>query len=191
MACAQGEFELHVSPSLCLCTVSQEAMNIDSKPKGHVHCPCEVCLGEPVYPTTAWRHIQRSKKAKFANEVQDEIDCCSLAEPESIETDETETFVNFEKDVAYTSGFHSENASAEFCNFAENESGTSSEISMGDNSDLDSMLSESSSNVDENDSESEREDEGTRGDDINKFVCHAILRAVEMKEKKFMLYPEF
>ena len=56
---------------------------------------CEVCSGEPVYLTTAWRHIQRSKKAKFANEVQDEIDCCSLAEPESIETEETETVVNF------------------------------------------------------------------------------------------------
>ena len=67
MACAQGEFEIHVSPSLCFCTVSQEAININSKSKGHVHCPCEVCSGEPVYPTTAWRHIQRSKKAKFAN----------------------------------------------------------------------------------------------------------------------------
>lgn len=83
-----------------------------------------------------------------------------------LETEETETVVNFKKDVAYASGFHSENASAEFCNF-----------------DVDSMLSESSSNVDEDDSESEREDEGTRGDDINKFVCDAILRAVEMKDQ--------
>lgn len=71
MACARGEFE--ISPSLCFCTVSQEAININSKSKGHVHCPCEVCSGEPVYPTTAWRHIQRWRKAKFANEVQDEI----------------------------------------------------------------------------------------------------------------------
>ena len=45
------------------------------------------------------------------------------------------------------------------------------------------MLSESSSNVEEDDSESEREDEGTRGDDIKKFVCDAILRAVEMKDQ--------
>ena len=72
-----------------------------------------MCSGELVYPTTAWRHIQRSKKAKFANEVQDEIDC-SLAEPESIETEEIESVVNFEKDLAYACGFHSENASGEF-----------------------------------------------------------------------------
>ena len=69
MACAQREFE--ISPSICFCTISQEAININAKSKGHVHCPCEVCSGEPVYPTTAWRHIQRSKKAKFTNEVQD------------------------------------------------------------------------------------------------------------------------
>lgn len=56
MACARREFE--IPPSLCFCTVSQEAININSKSKGHVHCPCEVCSGEPVYPTTAWRHIQ-------------------------------------------------------------------------------------------------------------------------------------
>lgn len=54
---------------------------------------------------------------------------------------------------------------------------------MGDHSDEDCMLSESSSNVEEDDSESEREDEGTRGDDIKKFVCDAILRAVEMKDQ--------
>lgn len=42
---------------------------------------------------------------------------------------------------------------------------------------------ESSSNVNENDSESEREDEGTHGDDMNKFVCDAILCAVELKDQ--------
>lgn len=125
--------------------------------------------------------IQRSKKAKFANEVQDEIDCCLLAAPESIETEESVD--NFEKNSAYACGFHSEDTSEEFCNFAENESQTISELSMGDHSDVDSMLSESSSNVDEDESESEREDEGTPVDDINKFVCDAILRAVEMKDQ--------
>ena len=115
MACAQQEFK--ISPSICFCTISQEAININAKSKGHVHCPCEVCSGEPVYPTTAWRHIQRSKKAKFTNEVQDENDCCSLAEPESIQAQEGVD--SFEKNVAYACGFHSENASAEFCNFAE------------------------------------------------------------------------
>jgi len=46
-----------------------------------------VCTGEPVYPTTAWRHIQRLKKAKFLNEVQDE-DCplTALEKPVNIET---------------------------------------------------------------------------------------------------------
>ena len=54
---------------------------------------------------------------------------------------------------------------------------------MGDHSDEDFMVSESSSNVEEDDSESEREDEGTRGDDIKKFVCDAILQAVEMRDQ--------
>lgn len=122
MACTRREFE--IPPSLCFCIVSQEAININSKSKGHVHCPCEVCSGEPVYPTTAWRHIQRSKKAKFANEVQDEIDCCSLAKPTEESVD------NFEKNPVYACGFHSEDTSEECCNFAENESETSSELSI-------------------------------------------------------------
>ena len=54
---------------------------------------------------------------------------------------------------------------------------------MGDHSDVDSMLSETSSNVDGDESESEREDGGAPGDDVNKFVCDAILRAVEMKDQ--------
>ena len=100
--------------------------------------------------------------------------------------------VNFEKDVASACGFHSEDASAEFCNFAENKSGTNNEISMGDHSDVDSMFSESSSNADKDDSESEREDEGTRGDDINKFVYNTIQFTRGSNEgSNFMLNPEF
>ena len=87
------------------------------------------------------------------------------------------------KNAVYACGFHSEDTSEEFCNFAENESETNSELSMGDHSDVDSMLNETSSNVDGDESESEREDEGAHGDDINKFVCDAILRAVEMKDQ--------
>ena len=130
-----------------------------------------------MYPTTAWRHIQRSKKAKFANEVQGEIDCCSLAEPTEESGD------NFEENAVYACGFHLEDASEEFCNFAENERERNSELSMGDHSDVDSMLNETGSNVDGDESESEREDEGAHGDDINKFVCDAILHAVEMKDQ--------
>lgn len=105
-----------------------------------------------------------------------------LVELESIEIDEIEIFVNFEKNVVYVFGFYFENVLVEFCNFVENESGINSEISMGDNFDLDFMFSESSLNVDENDSDSEREDEGICGDDINKFVCDVILCVVEMKD---------
>ena len=85
MACKQLDED--TCPSVCFCTVNQEATNINLKSNGHVHCPCEVCTGEPVYPTTAWRHLQRSKKAKFSNnEVQDEVDCCFTAEPVNIES---------------------------------------------------------------------------------------------------------
>ena len=105
---------------LLLNTVNQEAININLKSNGHVHCPCEVCTGEPVYPTTVWRHLQRSKKAKFSNnEVQDEVDCCFTAEP--VNTSRTgESVDNCEQITACACGFYSEDTPDEFCNFAEN-----------------------------------------------------------------------
>ena len=106
---------------LLLNTVNQEAININLKSNGHVHCPCEVCTGEPVYPTTVWRHLQRSKKAKFSNnEVQDEVDCCFTAEPVNIESRTGESVDNCEQITAYACGFYSEDTPDEFCNFAEN-----------------------------------------------------------------------
>ena len=47
----------------CTCLDSEEARNISSSGKPHVHCSCSLCKGTAVYPMTAWRHVQRANRA--------------------------------------------------------------------------------------------------------------------------------
>ena len=47
----------------CTCLDSEEARNISSSGKPHVHCSCSLCKGKAVYPMTAWRHVQRANRA--------------------------------------------------------------------------------------------------------------------------------
>lgn len=48
----------------CTCLDSEEARNISSSGKPHVHCSCFLCKGKAVYPMTAWRHVQRANRAR-------------------------------------------------------------------------------------------------------------------------------
>ena len=199
MACKQLDED--TCPSVCFCTVNQEAININLKSNGHVHCPCEVCTGEPVYPTTAWRHLQRSKKAKFSNnEVQDEVDCCFTAEPVNIESRTGESVDSCEQITAYACGFYSEDTPDEFCNFAENVNDVDEMNSIG--SDGSSSYSEFNGmdNWEEIDTTGPDDDvydhdvdngNDEEGDDVDKFIFNAILRAVEMKDQMAISIQNF
>ena len=116
--------------------VSRVFVEINSKSHGHIHCPCEVCLGEVVYPTTAWRHLQRAKKARLSNEQDEEWSSLPNSEPGT-----STSATNFSDDVdcerASACGFYSETASSGFCDFAEN---------VNDRDETDSVSSEGSSN---------------------------------------------
>ena len=48
----------------CRCLDSEEAKNVSSSGKPHVHCSCLLCKGKAVYPMTAWRHLQRANRAR-------------------------------------------------------------------------------------------------------------------------------
>lgn len=63
-SCPQG--------SICRCLESQEARDISSQGKAHVHCSCILCAGRAVYPMTAWRHAQKTKRTKLEITEDDE-----------------------------------------------------------------------------------------------------------------------
>ena len=190
-------------PSLCFCTVSEKCLNINSKSHGHIHCPCEVCLGEVVYPTTAWRHLQRAKKARLSNEQDEEWSSLPNSEPGT-----STSATNFSDDVdcerASACGFYSETASSGFCDFAEN---------VSDRDETDSVNSEGSSNsgnmtVDEEEEnadpgseedfydsngpvEDDNDSNGEGEDDVDNFIFDAIIRAIEMKDQMAISIQHF
>jgi len=190
-------------PSLCFCTVSEKCLNINSQSHGHIHCPCEVCLGEVIYPTTAWRHLQRPKKARLSNEQDEEWSSLPNSEPGT-----STSATNFSDDVdcerASACGFYSETASSGFCDFAEN---------VSDRDETDSVNSEGSSNsgnmtVDEEEEnadsgsdedfydsngpdEDDNDSNGEGEDDVDNFIFDAIIRAIEMKDQMAISIQHF
>ena len=57
-----------------------------------------MCLGEVVYPTTAWRYLQRVKKARLSNEQDEECITLPNSEPET-----SISATNFFDDIDYES----------------------------------------------------------------------------------------
>lgn len=173
------------SPSLCFYTVSEKSININSKSHGHVHCPCEVCLGEVVYPTTAWRHLQQAKKARLSNE-QGELEWCSLPNSE-LEM----TATNFSDACE----FYSEATLSGFCDFAGNVSG------LDETDSINSEGSSNSENMTVDEEETDHDDPsfdedvhdsfGEEEDDVDKFIFDVIIRAIEMKDQMAISIQHF
>ena len=174
--------------SLCFCTVNEKSVDINSKSHGHVHCPCEVCLGEVVYPTTAWRHLQRAKKARLSFEHGD----CSLP---NLEVETHITNFSDASESANAFAVYAEATSSGYCEFAENVSDLDETASI--NSEL-SCSSNSSENmtVDEEETDPGSDEDvydssGEGEDDVDKFIFDAIIRALEMKDQMAISIQHF
>lgn len=185
--------------NLCRCLESDEARQISSSGKAHVHCDCLMCEGKAVYPMTAWRHLQRTRRAR--GETLDD----QLVFPSTSSSDISDTC---ESDHLSSSGSVGEvfQASDSFCEFPsdtpsamagtpyesgedeiENES-TASEIPGDAESFMCMSSSDEDANMHSDDSciyeDSERdpdEDDLDQDERLEQFVNDTVLRLVEIK----------
>lgn len=76
----QNHFILHG----CRCTELKSNNN-----SFHIHCPCDICSGKAVPPTTAWRHRETTKRAKLTTDDHEEGDdeglCNSISVDSAVE----------------------------------------------------------------------------------------------------------
>ncbi|KAJ7391289.1 hypothetical protein OS493_019421 [Desmophyllum pertusum] len=52
----------------------------------HIHCPCDICSGKAVPPTTAWRHRETTKRAKLTTDDHEEGDDQGLCNSISVDS---------------------------------------------------------------------------------------------------------
>ena len=175
----------------CTCLDSEEARNISSSGKPHVHCSCFICKGKAVYPMTAWRHIQRANRAAtetldnqlpvpstYSSEQSEVLDTCDVFQA-------SDSFCEFPSNLPLASvGRHYERDENEF----ENESTASDheilgasdgEISMSLSSDDNATCNSDDSSNGEEHNDPNRNEGGD--EDLEQFVYDTVLRLVEIK----------
>ncbi|KAL9965988.1 hypothetical protein ACROYT_G023992 [Oculina patagonica] len=173
--------------NLCRCLDSDEARNISSSGKAHVHCLCLLCKGKAVYPMTAWRHTQRANRARTET-LDNQLLVPSTSSSEKSDTCDvvfqaSYSFCESPSDLpSALAGRHYESDENEF----ENESTTSDheipsdeESSMSLSSDDNAACNSDDSSNGEEHNDSNRDEGGE--EDLEQFLYDTVLRLVEIK----------
>ena len=166
--------------NLCRCLDSDEARNISSSGKAHVHCSCLLCKGKAVYPMTAWRHTQRANRARTET-LDNQLLIPSTSSSEKSDTCDvvfqaSYSFCEFPSDLpSALAGRHYESDENEL----ENESTTSDHEIPSDEESSMSLSSHDGSSYSDEYNDSSRDEGGD--EDLEQFLFDTVLRLVEIK----------
>lgn len=174
--------------SICRCTETSKARNINAKTYGHIHCPCDVCRGEAAYPTTAWRHSQRSEIERLRHVTATTCDTDCDGDPST----DTNMCTNTNETITME-------ASSSYFESPPSQSGANLAIPNSDseeNSGDESQQSEdwSSEGEGEDDAQDDPHEEigGNDGEqNVREFIRDAVLRLVEMKGQNGLSITSF
>ena len=164
----------------CRCLDSEEARNISSSGKPHVHCLCSLCKGKAVYPMTAWRHVQRASRARAETLDNQLLVPASNSSSEILDTCDvfhaSDSFCEFPSDSpSALVGRHYERDENEL----ENESTTCDHDILGPSDGESSTCNSDDSSNDEEHNDPNRNEGGD--EDLEQFLYDTVLRLVEIK----------
>lgn len=174
--------------NLCRCLDSDEARNISSLGKAHVHCSCLLCIkGKAVYPMTASRHTQRANRARTET-LDNQLLIPSTSSSEKSDTCDvvfqaSYSFCEFPSDLlSALAGRHYESDENELVNestTSDHEIPSDVESSMSLSSDDNATCNSDDSSNGEEHNDSNRDEGGV--EDLEQFLYDTVLRLVEIK----------